>query len=79
MAHTFVSEVSLHSWLIWPTVRQSGYSFTLPLVGGTENRGSPSYADFAEGLKAFPFLSQGIFGKKPFPEFLKTFPDLESD
>ena len=21
MVHTFVSEVSLHSWLIWPTVR----------------------------------------------------------
>ena len=21
MAHTFVFEVSLHSWLIWPTVR----------------------------------------------------------
>ena len=23
MAHTFVSQVSLHSWLIWPTVRRS--------------------------------------------------------
>ena len=27
----------------------------------------------------FPFLSQGNFGEKPFPEFLKAFPDLESD
>ena len=25
----------------------------------------------------FPFLSQGIFGEKPFPEFLKAFPDLK--
>ena len=27
----------------------------------------------------FPFLSQGNFGEKPFSEFLKAFPDLESD
>ena len=27
----------------------------------------------------FPFLSQGNFGEKPFREFLKAFPDLESD
>ena len=27
----------------------------------------------------FPFLSQGIFGEKPFPKFLKPFPHLESD
>ena len=38
----------------------------------------------AEGLKAFlslsfPRLILGNFGKKPFPEFLKAFPDLESD
>ena len=38
----------------------------------------------AEGLKAFLSLSfprviLGNFGKKPFPEFLKAFPDLERD
>ena len=38
----------------------------------------------AEGLKAFLSLSfprviSGKFGKKPFPEFLKAFPDLERD
>ena len=38
----------------------------------------------AEGLKAFLSLSfprviLGKFGKKPFPEFLKAFPDLERD
>ena len=38
----------------------------------------------AEGLKAFlslsfPRLILGNFGKKPFPEFLKAFPDLEND
>jgi hypothetical protein len=27
----------------------------------------------------FPFLSRGNFGEKPFPEFIKAFPDLESD
>ena len=37
-----------------------------------------------EGLKAFLSLSfprviLGKFGKKPFPEFLKAFPDLERD
>jgi len=38
----------------------------------------------SEGLKAFLSLSfprviLGKFGKKPFPEFLKAFPDLERD
>ena len=38
----------------------------------------------AEGLKAFLSLSSPRvilekFGKKPFPEFLKAFPDLEKD
>ena len=41
-------------------------------------------SDKAEGLKAFLSLSfprviLGNFGKKPFPEFLKAFPDLERD
>ena len=31
MVHTFVSEVSLHSWLIWPTVWRAGavYNYAL--------------------------------------------------
>ena len=38
----------------------------------------------SEGLKAFlslsfPWVIFGNFGKKPFTEFLKAFPDLERD
>ena len=44
---------------------------------------SSNFGFSPEGLKAFLSLSfprviLGDFGKKPFPEFLKAFPDLES-
>ena len=49
-----------------------------------EQRKELEQRTIAEGLKAFLSLSfprviLGNFGKKPFPEFLKAFPDLERD
>jgi hypothetical protein len=32
---------------------------------------------YLEGMNPFLSLSQGTFGKKPFLEFLKAFPDLK--
>ena len=54
------------------------FDITLESVIGSQLFEVPTIPNFhAEGLKPFPFLSQGIFGEKPFPEFLKAFPDLK--